>query len=509
MRYGLDIKNVMHACRAGLNGPHMLAFLPALCLAAYWGGGEVLLVTFALVTPLIYALTGGFGATQGTLPSHVVKERRPEDVAKEFLDIAHYHGQTTACFKIELRDLADWADRFGSSAADEAREVIKSRLISTLRQDDYLFQTSDRQLTILLAPGFRLKLDALLDLARRLRTAAEMPISVEGRSLVSSIHIGIASSLNFGRNVTVDTWFRSASEALSDALETGTGTTRVWSDKLSRKHHAKQSLHDEVIPAFEAGQIQAFFQPQVNITANKVMGMETLARWDHPTKGIIPAEAFLNAVKSSQQMSRLGRTMLTQALAALNSWDYNGYHVPTVSVNLSEFELRDPELAQLVKVELDRSTLPAHRLIFEVPETVLARSTDDIIRRNIRALASLGCSIDLDGYGVGGSDIALLQNIPLRRVKIDKSLVRGVDASPDMRCVLNAILSVCDTLQVESVGTGVETIGEHGALREIGYSIVQGFLFAEPCSAVDMGTWLADQQSDRGSGGVANLRQVK
>ncbi len=495
--------------RTSLNGPQMLAFLPALCLAGYWGGGEVLLVTIALGTPLIYAVTGGFG--QPFHAHEMAKVPAPDlaSVAQDFLEIAQHNGQTTACLKIEIHGLAELANRFGPSATNDARELIRSRLATTLRSGDHVFQTGDTCLTVLISPGFRLKLDTLLDVAKRLRTVAEPPLSVAGSSQYVSVYIGIASSLNFGRNVTADTWLRSASEALIEATETGSGATRVWSEKLSRKHHAKRNLQTGVAAAFEDGRIQAHFQPQVSVTTNDVTGMEVLARWDHPTQGMLAPSVFLNAIEDSQQMSRLGKTIRTQSIAALQAWDDMGYDVPTISLNLSGQELRDPNFAEHVQAELDRSMLLAHRLVFEVPERLFVNLKDDIVRRNLSALVALGCTLDIDGYGVGGSDIAMLQKIAVNRIKIDQSLIRGVDTSCERHRVFHAILDMCKRLEIQAVGTGVETVGEHGVLRELGCQVAQGFLFAEPASAVDMSLWLADQQQQNDLPANPGLRRVK
>ena len=493
----------------GLRGPQMLAFLPAICLAAYWGGGEALLVFCALTTPLLFALTGGFGRLP-TDPTRSVGHRQTvEAAAQEFLEIAQHNGQTTACFQLGISGLDDIAAGLGETVADEARQLLSARLASILRETDELFQVGDKRLAILIAPGFRLKLDTLLDLAKRMRDVAEEPLSLSGTTRYVSVSVGIASSLTFGRNATAQQWLSSAAFALDEAIATGGSATRVWSDKLSRQRQSRRDLHHDIITALETGQIQAFFQPQIRVKTGDVVGMEALARWDHPTRGCIAPSEFLQAILDSGQMDRLGQTMLSQALGALQGWDDAGLDVPTVSVNLSGAELRNPDLAAHIATDLDRAGLGPARLVIEVLESVISGDTDDIIRRNLVALADLGCRIDLDDFGTGHASITTLQHFPIQRVKIDQSFVQRADRTDDKRRMLAAILRLTDTLELDALAEGVETIGEHGLLRELDCRFAQGFLFAEPATAADVTEWLRQHQARDAATGGAHLRRVK
>lgn len=509
MRRLLDLSGLRHVLAKGLTGPQMLAFLPAICLAAYWGGGEVLLVLCALGTPLVYALFGGFG--RWSEPPDLNQLRGPslDRVAQDFLEIARHNGQTTACFQIDLPDLEQIGHHLGPDNAQEARDLIASRLRTSLRGSDYVFDAGDTRFTVLIAPGFRLRLDNLLELGKRLRDSAETPLSIAGTTQTLTACIGIASSLNFGRNVTAETWLGSATEALEDALLTGTSTTRLWSDRLSRKHHSRHAMQHDIVTALDSGCIQAFYQPQVNVRSGAVTGMEAFARWDHPMRGLLTAAEFLQAMRDNQQMTRLGRTMFLQAVTALQAWDDAGLDVGTVSINLSDDELLDPDLSNRIAGDLDRFGVPAHRVVFDIPDHVIAPGTDDVIRRNLCAMADLGCGIDLEGFGIGRCSVIAVQQAPVTRLKLDKSLVQGVATSEDKARALNAILAVSERLELPALATGVETIEEHGVLRDLGCSFAQGFLFAPPASAGDTTVWLTERQGVQDNLPGAQLRRVK
>lgn len=509
MRPNLDFSGFWPALKKGVTGAHMLAFLPALCLSAFWIGGEAFLVFFSIAIPLAYAAFGGVGRHFDAGSSEGLAAPSLLGVAQEFLEIAQHNGQTTACFQFVVPELDQISKRFGEERAADARALMVSRLRSSLRAADHVFHDDETGFTVLIAPGFRLRLDDLLGLGKRLRSAVETPLAIEGVSHACVACIGIASSLNFGRNVTAETWLLSATEAVEEARVSGLGTTRLWSDRLSRHHKSRHTLQDEISAALDQGMIQAVFQPQVNLRTGDVIGMETFARWDHPTRGVLTATEFLSAARNSQQMSRLGRTIFLQAMTALLDWDASGFDIKTISVNLSEDELRDPDLAARIKGDLVRVGLPSTRMILEICDRVLAAERDAVVERNLRELHTHGCAFVLDRFGAEDCGIVAIQQVPLMRVKLDSDLVRNVDLSDEKRRAVYALLGLCERLDIPAVATGVETLQEQGVLRDLGCTYAQGNVFATPASASEIGHWLAGRQPKNQSATRGVIHRIK
>lgn len=509
MRRLLDLPDLRQKLAKGLTGPQMLAFLPALCLSAYWIGGEVPLVLCALATPLVYAVFGGFGGWTSAAQTDAARAPDVNRVAQDFLEIAQHSGQTTACFKITIPELDQIAHRFGANIAGESRDLIAARLRTSLRASDYVFRSEGTQFTVLISPGFRLRLDNLIDLGKRLREAAETPLVLDGTTHTLTACIGIASSLNFGRNVTANVWLQSATDAMDEAVMAGASTTRLWSDRLARRNRSRHALRQDIETALDEGAIQAYFQPQISVRTGEVSGMEAFARWLHPTRGVLPAAEFLPAATDSRQMVRLGRSIFLQAVTALHHWDESGFNVGTMSVNLSEEELRDPELPGRIASDLDRCGIPAHRLVFDIPETLLNKAADDMIRRNLVSLAGLGCGLDLEGFGLGGCSITVVQQLPVTRLKLDKSLVHGAAASEDRTRTLHAVLAISERLELPAVAAGVETIEDDSLLRDLGCAHAQGFLYAPPSSAADTKIWLESRQALKTPRTGAKIRHIR
>ncbi|MEM1102443.1 MAG: EAL domain-containing protein, partial [Pseudomonadota bacterium] len=230
--------------------------------------------------------------------------------------------------------------------------------------------------------------------------------------------------------------------------------------------------------------------PQVSTETGRVTGFEALARWKHADRGLVSPAEFLPAIEQAGLMERLGEAMLYHALTALKDWDKAEIRVPSVGVNFSPDELRNPKLVEKVKWELDRFEIEPGRLSIEVLESVVANSDDDVVTRNIAALAELGCMIDLDDFGTGHASISSIRRFSVNRIKIDRSFVMKVDEDPEQQRMIAAILMMAERLGLETLAEGVENMGEHAVLSQLGCGHVQGYGIARPMPFSDTLSWM-------------------
>ena len=157
--------------------------------------------------------------------------------------------------------------------------------------------------------------------------------------------------------------------------------------------------------------------------------------------------------------SRLGEVMLYNALTALKNWEKSGFNIPSVAVNFSETELRDPKLMEKIKWEIDRFDLTPDRLTVNILESVVADTGNDVIPNNIKILSEIGCRFDLDDFGTGHASIAAIRRFEVNRIKIDRSFVTKIDEDPEQQKMLSAILMMADRLELEALAEGVESLG--------------------------------------------------
>ncbi|MBS0125622.1 EAL domain-containing protein [Aestuariicoccus sp. KMU-90] len=477
-----------------IRGPQALAFLPAIALAAFWLGGEAVLAAVSLGLPLVYMLFARdlmvpTAASLAQAPGELTTSIGAAEMAQRALDDAAEAKLATACIMIEILGLDEVGKHHGDEAADSLRDLTLARLRNTLRRDDIAARISDSRFVIVLGPSLRLDLEALLQLSARLQTAVEEPVTIETVSRYLSANIGFCNSSRLRPGASGEKMVEAARIALAEASLHGPSAIRAWSENMHAAHDAHKMLLAEVKRALNNGQIQPWFQPQVCTSTGAISGVEALARWIHPERGLVSPAQFLRSLEEAGQMSRLGEVILQHSLTALRSWDHAGLEVPRVSVNFSSSELQDPHLVERIRWELDRFGLSACRLGVEVLETVIAKSPDGIVARNIEELGKLGCHIDLDDFGTGHSSITSLRRFPVNRIKIDRSFVTRIDRDEDQRRMMAAVLGMADRLGLGTLAEGVETVGEHALLAQLGCDHVQGFGIARPMPADQMVDW--------------------
>ena len=268
------------------------------------------------------------------------------------------------------------------------------------------------------------------------------------------------------------------------------GTIRHFSRDLKDRLSRDAELTRSVDQALSSGEIRAWFQPQVCTDTAQIIGFEALARWHHPTFGTLSPGQFLDAVANAGRLPCLGEVMLQNALVALTNWDDKGLNIPSVSVNFSSEELRDPDLASKVKWEVDRHEVDPERVCVEILESVAALSQDDVILRNIDQFAAHGFQLDLDDFGTGQASIQNIRRFRVNRIKIDRSFVTSIHTDPQQQATVSAILALAQHLKVHTLAEGVETSGEYSILAQLGCGAVQGYGVARPMPFEETFGWI-------------------
>lgn len=479
-----------------LRRPELMVFLPALTLAAFWLGGEEMLILTALGAPLAFTIAGAFRfaeAPRPALPDALGGlALRPHLLA--VLDRAYrdapLYGTTTACLVVQLDDAEGLAHRHGRAAQTEVLARSSERLCAALRTGDTVARLEGGGFAVALAPVRRLDLETVVQIAARLQSAVTVPISLNATRLHATCSVGFCLA-DRAPTRSGQALLEAALLAADDAATNGPGAIRAFTPEMTQRRANRSALREELEVALDEGQIRAHFQPQISTDTGAITGFEALARWHHPTRGLIAPGEFLPLIEESGLGERLGEVILYSALSALTRWDRAGLAVPTVAVNFSGGELRNPRLADKLKWELDRFDLEPGRLTVEVLETVVAATEHDVIVSNIAALSRLGCGIDLDDFGTGSASITSIRRFAIRRLKIDRSFVTRVDEDREQQKMVAAILSMAEQLGLATLAEGVETPGEHAMLAQLGCGDVQGFGIARPMPLEETIDWIA------------------
>jgi diguanylate cyclase (GGDEF)-like protein len=398
-------------------------------------------------------------------------------------------GQSTACFVIGIDDAAELVGRHGQLGYEQLLGRVADALKGALRDRDLLARLEGARFAVALGPVRRIDLEAAIQIAGRLQATLHAPVSLDAASVHLSASVGFCLAAR-APAASGAALLAAAEVAGEEAARNGPGGIRAFSVEVERAAQDRTALRDAVEAALEGGQIVAHFQPQISTDTGAVAGFEVLARWNHPGRGLLAPAEFLPAIEGAGLMERLSELMIHQALTALRSWDRAGHRIPTAGVNFAREELGNPRLAERVKWELDRFEIAPARLTVEVLESVIATTEDDVIVRNIAALARMGCGIDLDDFGTGHASIASIRRFDVHRIKIDRSFVMRVDTDPAQQRMLSAILSMAERLNLATLAEGVESLSEHAMLAQLGCTHVQGFGIARPMPFEDTLPWL-------------------
>ena len=369
MRFAFgQVARGMMLAGSALRRPEVLVFLPAVTLASFWLGGEGVLTVVALGLPMVFVITGAIGlrdtpraaAPEGGITG-LASWLQLTDRIDHVLKHAPERGTTTACLVVQF-DAADrLLDHHGRAAQADVLERSADRLMGVMRPGDLVARLEGGGLAVALGPVKRLDLEIMVQLAARIQGAISPPLSIEGAQVYVSCSVGFCLASRAPQK-TGRALLDAAQVAADEALRHGPGAIRGFAPDMARTRADRDARRDEMETALDEGQIRPHFQPQISTDTGAISGFEALARWHHPERGLVAPSDFLPAIEDAGLSERLSEVILYNALSALVRWDKADLAVPSVSVNFSAAELRNPKLPEKIRWELDRFDLAPHRL---------------------------------------------------------------------------------------------------------------------------------------------------
>ncbi len=481
------------AVGAALGQPAMLLAIPVLTLTALWLRDHLWVVLGLVAAQVGWLFLGLREAShaKAVVDSSGYPRMTDIETVERLLPTGAEEanaGARGAALVIRLDDGDSVISKHGIRYTEALIHELGHRLGQSLREQDAYCRLGTAGYGIALFPQRNLELSAVLAVAHRIQSHLGQSFSFESVTVWPSISVGFCLSL---RAATLNGigMLDAAAQAAERALRAGPGGLYSYSavdlpSRLSSEHQKR--LHR----ALETGEICAYFQPQLCTRTGRVSGLEALARWEDPEDGLMPPSHFLPLIEAAGLSARLAERMLRDSLAMLQRLDALGLIVPTVAINLSGPELRNPQLADEIAWELDRHDLTAGRLVVEILETVVADSDDDIMVRNIARLAGMGCGIDLDDFGTGHAAIASIRRFAVGRLKIDRSFITHLHVDRERQRMVAAILSMAEQLELGTVAEGVESDAEMALVTQLGCGHAQGFAIARPMPGADLLQWL-------------------
>jgi len=381
---------------------------------------------------------------------------------------------------IDLDDFKAVNDSYGHDAGDEVLRHTAFRLGAVVREGDTLARfAGDEFVMVCLDLESASEANALAD---RILEAITRPIDVAGTTvnINASIGISLQTAPRDG-----DKMMRDADVAMLQAKKRSRGRHVMFDENVARQ--SRYHLEDvrELRTAIDHGELTVYFQPQVDLTSGSVCSVEALARWRHPSRGLLEPAEFISLAEASGLIVLLGGHVLRVSCAQAAKWARELPEPLPVAVNVSARQLDDVYLREAVRNALDEADLQPGLLGLEITETAIMSDPDRALRV-LTALHDDGVHIAIDDFGTGYSSLSHLKRLPVDEIKIDRGFVDGVGQDSDDRKIVNAVVSMARALDLRVVGEGVETEDQAATLQSMGCDIVQGFFFGRPVTAHQM-----------------------
>ena len=389
-------------------------------------------------------------------------------------------GRTTSGIGILFIDLDSFKqmnDSLGHAAGDKLLVEVGDRLRHALRAGDTVSRFGGDEFTVLGAT-----LDNRHDaaqLAQRVTKALLKPFTVAGRDVSFTCSIGIA--FTFDRGADPDALIHDADLAMYRAKERGGACYEVFGQSLRARTTKRKELEAELRTALDERQLRVYYQPQVELATGRMTGIEALARWQHPERGLVAAGEFIRVAEDTGMIHALGCFVLAQACRDYAAWRAaNAIEDDVVlAVNLSPRQLARGDVVDATAAALAETGINPRRLCLEVTEGAVVSNgarAGSVLKR----LKSLGVCIAIDDFGVGYASLGYLERFPIDMLKIDRSLVDGVAEEARKQRVVATVMALAETLGLTVIAEGIELPEDHRELMQLGCLYGQGYLYARP-----------------------------
>ncbi len=455
-------------------------------LALFLVGAIISLLLFALVLVLTRSRARALGMVQEKtgelrhqslhdaltgLPNRVLALDR----AEQMLARARRQQIPVAALYIDIDGFKHVNDTFGHAAGDELLRTVATRLEGVVREGDTAARLSGDEFVVLVEGS---ALDAGPELvAERLLEVLRQPYEIDGhtgRQLSLTASVGIA----LGERASAAELLRDADVALYEAKAAGKSHYMLFQSSMQTAARDRLTLEMDLAEALEQRQLFLQYQPTFDLQSERVIGVEALIRWRHPTRGVIAPIEFIPVAEESGLIVPIGRWVLQEACMQAANWYGDGHRIG-MSVNVSGRQLDDDELIEDVRGALAESGLDPTTLTLEITETTLMRDAEATAER-LRMLKQLGVRIAIDDFGTGYSSLAYLRQFPVDALKIDRSFISGIAGSKGSAALIHTLVQLGKTLDIETLAEGIEERSQLETLQREHCDHGQGFLFSRP-----------------------------
>jgi diguanylate cyclase (GGDEF)-like protein len=409
-------------------------------------------------------------------------------------------GEVVAVLLFDVADLRRVNESLGHAAGDKVLVEVASRLRACAPSAALVGRPGGDEFVVTL----RLEnTDAALDLAGELREQIRDEMVFGELTLNVDTAVGVVVHPDHGSDPAT---LLQRVDLAAMAAKATPGGVQLFSPALESRSMHRLGLAADLRRALDNDELEVYFQPKVTLSDRRLVGVECLARWEHPAHGAVSPEDFVAVAEHTGQLGRLTEVVIKEGLRRSRDWA-DLENPLNVSVNLSARTLTDPHFPARVQELLAEYAVPAERLTFEIKEAGVLDGTDRPMP-TLRRLRDIGVRLSVDDFGTGYSSLSYLRRLPVHEVKVDQSFVQGMATDPVDLAIVNAVVTLSQQFGLTVVAEGVESELTLELLQDIGCEVGQGFLFSRPLPYERLATWF-EVQADSEPVSAADVRRLR
>ncbi len=399
-------------------------------------------------------------------------------LAKAVAD-ARRQKYNVALLFLDLDGFKDINDSLGHSVGDLLLQEVAQRLKRWGREQDTVSRLGGDEFLVMLPHVVDVS-DAAVA-AERLMDVIDAVFVIQGHSL--HVHCSLGISIFPGHGEDGETLIKNADAAMYSAKQSGRNSFRFFTEDLNTQAMERLTLENGLRSALTREELFLMYQPQMDICTGRIIGLEALLRWQHPTLGLVPPDKFIRIAENSGLILPIGEWVLRTACSQARKWQEDGLPAVTVAVNVSAIQFRQEDFCGLVRKVLQETGLPPQHLELELTESLLLANAE-LMLSVIQELKAMGVTLAIDDFGTGYSSFSYLRQFRVSKLKIDREFIRDVAVNPDDAAIASAIISMAKSLHLKVIAEGVEDEAQMSFLRTHQCDEIQGYYFSKPL-AVD------------------------
>ena len=405
---------------------------------------------------------------------------------------AHRERDKVNLIFLDLDNFKDVNDTQGHDVGDKLLRAVADRLSGCMRDSDVLARLGGDEFVVV-CPSVTTQ-ESVATVVQRIMAIFTDPFEVEGRQIYTSASIGI--SVYPDDSLDASTLFRCADTAMYQAKNDGRAQFRFFSAELNQKIVQRVALENSLRQGLEKREFFLFYQPLWDLKTSKMAGVEVLLRWQSSDYGLMLPSTFISLLEDSGLINNVGEWVLRNACIQMRKWTLTEHRELKMAVNISGKQLKHPKFLEMLTEIIQETGVDPMNLELEFTESVIMENVDNTVDI-FRKLKEMGIQLSIDDFGTGYSSLNYLKHFPVDRIKIDRSFVADVNHNESDAAIIEAIVSMAQSLSLRVVAEGVENSDQLHSLTMLGCDEVQGFYLALPMHAEDLAENLGKKHGKR------------